>query len=168
MDVSELLIELYDRIPSLARTVVEGLDTDQLAESPAPGANSIGWLVWHLARVQDDHVAEIREAEQVWARGDWADRFDLAPDPSNIGYGHTVEEAIAVHPEGPGVLVEYLEAVQDRTVAWLATLGPAELDRVVDDSWDPPVTMGVRLVSVADDCLQHLGQAAYLRGLMGV
>jgi len=168
MDVSELLIELYDRIPSLARTVVEGLDTDQLAESPAPGANSIGWLVWHLARVQDDHVAEIRGMEQEWARGDWAGRFDLEPDPSNIGYGHSAEDILAVHPDGPDVLVDYLQAVQDRTVAWIATLAAAELDRVVDDSWDPPVTMGVRLVSVADDSLQHLGQAAYLRGLMEV
>jgi hypothetical protein len=168
MDVSELLIELYGRIPPLARSIVEGLDADQLAESPDPGANNIGWLIWHLARVQDDHVAAIRGVEQVWTTGTWAGRFDLAPDPSNIGYGHTVEKALAVHPEGRGVLVEYLETVHDRTVAWLAALGATELDRIVDDGWDPPVTMGVRLVSVADDCLQHLGQAAYLRGLMGV
>ncbi len=167
MDVSELLIELYSRIPPLARSIVEGLDADQLTESPAPGANNIGWLIWHLARVQDDHVADIRGVEQVRATGAWAGRFDLEPDPSNIGWGHSAEDALAVHPDGPDVLMEYLEAVQDRTVAWLATLRVAELDRIVDDGWDPPVTMGVRLVSVADDSLQHLGQAAYLKGLMG-
>lgn len=39
-----------------------------------------------------------------------------------------------------------------------------ELSRVVDTSWNPPVTVSARLVSIVDDCAQHLGQAAYLRG----
>jgi hypothetical protein len=50
----------------------------------------------------------------------------------------------------------------------LAGLPDGELDRVVDRRWDPPVTMGVRLISIADDCLQHVGQASYLRGLLGL
>ena len=53
-----------------------------------------------------------------------------------------------------------------RTVAHLAGLSEADLDRVVDERWDPPVTLGVRLVSVISDDLQHAGQAAYLRGLV--
>ncbi len=167
MDVASVYLELYGRIPPLARAAVEGLSADQLAARPAPEANSIGWLVWHLARVQDHHLTEILGGEQVWAGGGWAARFGLDPDPSNTGYGHTAEEVAAVRPKGPGALLEYLDAAGARTRSLLATVTPNELDRIVDRRWDPPVSLGVRLVSVADDCLQHVGQAAYVRGLLG-
>jgi hypothetical protein len=168
MDVAPLLLELYDRIPPLARRAVDGVEPDRLTEPPSPGANTIAWLVWHLARVQDHHVAELIGSDQLWVGGDWARRFGLDPDPSNTGYGHSAEEVAAVRPEQPEVLLQYLDAVAARTRTMLEALGPADLDRVVDRRWDPPVTLGVRLVSIADDSLQHAGQAAYARGLLGV
>ena len=166
MDVAALLLELYGRIPPLAREAVDGLDADQLNERPRPGTNSIGWLVWHLTRVQDHHMSEILESRQIWVAGDWAGRCGLAPDPSNIGFGHSAAEAPAVQPESSDVLLEYLDAVDQRTRSALERLVEANLDRIVDRRWDPPVTLGVRLVSIADDNLQHLGQAAYVRGLL--
>lgn len=166
MDVASLLLELYGRIPPLARDVVEGIDPDRLTEQPSAGANTIAWLVWHLARVQDDHVAELLGADQVWVGGDWARRFGLGPDPSNTGYGHSAEEMAAIRPDRPEVLIEYLEAVDARTQAMLADLTADDLDDVVDRRWDPPVTRAVRLISIADDGLQHAGQAAYVRGLL--
>jgi len=167
MDTSSLLLELYGRIPPLAADAVDGLDAEQLRQAPAPGANTIGWLVWHLTRVQDHHVGELLGTEQIWAAGDWAQRFGLAPDPSNTGYGHTEEEMHAVQPEGPDALLGYLAEVDARTRTMLEGLAPDDLDRIVDRRWNPPVTLGVRLVSVADDCLQHVGQAAYARGALG-
>lgn len=166
MDISALLLEIYRRIPPLARHAVDGLDLDRLTAAPSPGANPIAWLVWHLARVQDHHVAELLGVDQLWIAGDWAGRFGLPPDPANTGYGHSPEEVAAVRPERPEVLFEYLDAVDGRTRALLEGLVPSDLDRIVDRRWDPPVTLGVRLVSVADDCLQHAGQAAYVRGLL--
>lgn len=167
MDVAPLLLELFGRIPPLARRAVDGLDVDRLTEPPTPGANTIAWLVWHLARVQDHHVAELLDADQVWVGEGWAHGFGLDPDPANIGFGHSPADVAAVRPERPEALVEYLDAVATRTGALLAGLTSSELDRVVDENWDPPVTLGVRLVSVADDCLQHAGQAAYARGQLG-
>jgi hypothetical protein len=166
MDVAGLLLELYGRVPPLARAAVEGIDPQRLVETPAPGTNSIAWLVWHLARVQDHHLSELLDSPQLWAGGPWADHFGLEPDPADTGYGHTPAQVAAVRPDGPSVLLDYLEAVDRRTSEYLATLEPADLDRIVDRRWDPPVTLGVRLVSVADDCLQHAGQAAYVRGLL--
>jgi Protein of unknown function (DUF664) len=166
MDTASLLLELYGRIPPLAARAVEGLTPDDLCQAPESGANPVGWLVWHLARVQDHHVAELLGTEQVWVGGDWARRIGLEPDPSNTGYGHTAEEVASVRPKNPAVLLGYLEEVQGRTTAMLEGLAPDDLDRVVDERWDPPVTLGVRLVSIADDSLQHAGQAAYVRGLL--
>ncbi len=168
MDVASLLLELYGRIPPLALGALEGVDLDRLTERPSPGANTIAWLVWHLARVQDEHVAELLGVDQLWVGGDWARRFGLDPDPSNTGFGHSAEEVATVRPEGPEALLEYLDAVDRRTRTMLEDLVPEDLDRIVDRRWDPPVTLGVRLVSVADDSLQHAGQAAFLRGLLGL
>ena len=167
MDIASLLLELYGRIPPLADAAVGGLDAEELRRAPGPHANTIGWLVWHLARVQDHHISELLGAEQVWVGDDWAQRCGLEPDPSNTGYGHSAEEVRGVQPEGPEVLLGYLREVDARTTRMLEGLAPSDLDRVVDRRWDPPVTLGVRLVSIADDCLQHVGQAAYVRGLFG-
>lgn len=167
MDVSSLLLDLYGRIEPLASQAVDGLDGDQLHRTPATGANSIGWLVWHLARVQDHHVADLLGTDQVWVRGDWAAQCGLGPDPANTGYGHDPDDVDAVRPESAAALLGYLAEVEARTRQMLEGLTPAELDDVVDRRWDPPVTRGVRLVSIADDCLQHAGQAAFVRGLLG-
>jgi hypothetical protein len=168
MDVASLLLELYGRIPPLARDAVEGVALAKLTEPPAPEANPIAWLVWHCARVQDHHVSELLDADQVWMQHDWASRFGLDADPHNTGYGHTADDVAAVRPAEPAVLLEYLAAVDRRTRTMLQTVTPTELDRIVDTRWDPPVTLGVRLVSIADDSLQHVGQAAYVRGLLQI
>ncbi|HEY2670426.1 MAG TPA: DinB family protein [Rugosimonospora sp.] len=165
MDVNDVLVETFDRLPDLVRSAVDGLTPEHLLWSPAPGSNTIAWLVWHLTRVQDDHVADIQDQDQVWVSGDWAGRFGLDPDPSNTGYGHSPEDVAAVRPESAQALIDYYDAVAARTREMLRGLTPRDLDRVVDESWQPPVTLGVRLVSIANDDLQHVGQAAYLRGL---
>lgn len=166
MDVNDLLLESYGRIPPLVQAAVEGLTAEELAHRPTPDANSIGWLTWHLTRVQDHHLAELLDQEQVWTTSDWPARFGLEPDPEDHGYGHTPEQVAAVRPDGPDAVTGYHDAVWSRTRAYLSTLAPADLDDVVDERWDPPVTRGVRLVSVVDDCAQHVGQAAYVRGLL--
>jgi len=160
------LEELFGRIGGLVVGAVEHLDPDQLASAPAPGANPIGWLVWHLTRVQDHHVAELAGQQQVWLSGNWAPRFGVAADPSNTGYGHSAEEVAAVRPVDANVLVEYYDAVAQVTSTLIGSATDTDLERVVDRSWDPPVTMRARLVSVAVDDLQHVGQASYVRGLV--
>lgn len=167
MESKGVLLEIYGRIPPLVGEVLRGLPQEAVVARPAPKVNTIAWLVWHLTRVQDHHVSDILKTEQLWVGGDWAERVGLAPDPSNTGYGHSPDDVATVTPRDSSILEAYLEAVQARTVAMLERLEPADLERVVDRRWDPPVTMGVRLVSIADDGLQHVGQAAYIRGLLG-
>ncbi|SDD50206.1 mycothiol transferase [Auraticoccus monumenti] len=155
----------YADIATAVEAAVEGLDPEQLAQRPAPGANTIAWLVWHLTRVQDDHVAEVAGLEQVWTSG-WSDRFDLPLAPEEIGYGMTSEQVGVVRGLTAEQLLGYHRAVHAVTDEYLAGLSDEDLDRVVDESWDPPVTLGVRLTSVVGDDFQHVGQAAYVRGLL--
>ena len=165
--VAQLLIDGFDRIRQVVVRTVAGLSPEQLGYAPAPGANPVGWLVWHLTRVQDDHVAEVAGIEQVWTRDGWYERFGLPLDPSETGYGHRPEQVGAVRVPSAQLLIDYHQAVCEQSRQYLAGLSESDLARVVDESWDPPVTLGVRLVSVLSDDLQHAGQAGYLTGLLG-
>src|SRR4051794_33110391 len=165
MDIPQLLQEAYGRILPTVSSAVDGLTAEQLAARPDPQANSIAWLVWHLTRIQDDHIADVAGTEQVWTSGGWARRFDLPLDDRDTGYGHSADDVAAVRVDSPDLLTGYLSAVTDATTSYLAGLSGADLDRVVDERWDPPVTLAVRLVSVLNDDLQHAGQASYVRGL---
>jgi Protein of unknown function (DUF664) len=167
VDIRDLLLDLFGRIPDEVHVAVDGLGPDDLIRTVVPGTNSIGWLVWHLTRVQDDHIADAFGLDQLWGSGEFAAGFGLQPDTGNSGYGHTPDDVAAVRPESVAALVDYFDAVDGRTRSLLADLTAADLDRIVDRRWDPPVTLGVRLISVADDDIQHAGQAAYLRGLLG-
>ncbi|WP_369052428.1 mycothiol transferase [Kineococcus terrestris] len=165
MDTRDLLLEAYGRIPPLVRAAVDGADEDLLAARLDPGGNTVAWLVWHLTRVQDDHLSELIGAEDVWTAGGWARRFALPLDDAETGYGMDAERVGLVRA-GADLLTGYHGAVHERTTDYLRTLSGDDLDRVVDERWDPPVTLGVRLVSVLDDDLEHAGQAAFLRGTL--
>jgi uncharacterized damage-inducible protein DinB len=161
----ELLKDAFTRVVESAGSAVDGLSEDQLAARPGPDANSIAWLVWHLARGQDSQVADVAGHEQVWTSEGYVDRFGLPFDAGATGYGQSSEDVGRVRASAD-LLTAYLRAVHERTVAYLDTLSADDLDRVVDDRWDPPVTLGVRLMSVVNDDTQHVGQAAYARGLL--
>jgi uncharacterized damage-inducible protein DinB len=165
MSPAELLTDAVERILQTATAAVDGLTEEQLATRVGPEANSIAWLVWHLARVQDDHVADVAGTQQVWTSQDFISRFDLPFDSRAIGYGMTSEEVGHVRADAE-LLADYVRAVCEATLAYVSTLTAEDLDRIVDERWDPPVTLGVRLVSVVSDDLQHAGQAAYVRGLL--
>ncbi|ANH37855.1 DinB superfamily protein [Nocardioides dokdonensis FR1436] len=165
MSPGDLLADALGRVVEGVEAVLDGLDVDELAWRPAVGANSIAWLVWHLTRVYDDHVAAAAGRDQVHVASGYAERFALPLERDDTGFGHSADDAAAVRAPAD-LLAAYLEEVHRTASAWIRTLDPAALDRVVDERWDPPVTLGVRLVSVLGDCTQHVGQAAYVRGLL--
>ena len=166
MKPAELLADAFSRIGEEVHAAVDGLTPEELTHRVDPQANTIAWLVWHLTRVQDDHVAGVAGTEQVWTSQGWAQRFGLPFPARAIGYGQSADEVAAVRVESPDLLTGYYDAVAEQTLRYVGGLTDADLDRVVDEAWDPPVTLGVRLVSVVSDDLQHVGQAAFLRGIV--
>lgn len=164
-DATDLLSDAFERVREAVHHAVDGLDEEELTFRPDAVANSVAWLVWHLTRVQDDHVADLARTEQVWRSDDWAARFALPFTLSATGYGHTSEQVSAVRGVSAKLLAGYHDAVCDRTQQYLVSLDDADFGRIVDPSWTPPVTQAVRLVSVIADDLQHAGQAAFVRGL---
>ena len=160
----ELLRDFFTRIVEHVDELTDGLSEATSSYRPVPTANSIAWLVWHSARVQDAQVADIAGTEQVWTGEGWVDRFGLDLPRDDTGYGHSAEQVGKVRADAD-LLAGYYRAVHAMTLDYVTTVTDAELARVVDQRWTPPVTASVRLVSIVDDCAQHLGQAAYLRGI---
>lgn len=166
MDLAQALGYSFGQLRGAIRHTVADLDADALAWRPDAEANSVGWLVWHLTRVQDNHVADIADRDEVWHTGGWAARFGLPAQYDDTGYGHTSQDVAEIRPDDPAVLTAYHDAVAQMTADYLDQVDDADFERVIDRSFDPAVTVGVRLMSVTSDTLQHLGQAGYVRGLL--
>ncbi|MFF3260175.1 mycothiol transferase [Streptomyces sp. NPDC002932] len=164
MNVADILVDGYTRVRETVHAAVEGLEPDGLHARLDKGANSIAWLVWHLTRVQDDHIADAAGIEQVWSAQDWSARFDLPFAEGATGYGQSSKQVGEVKVDSAELLIGYHDAVHLQTISFVQGLDGKALDRVVDEAWSPPVTLGVRLISVLSDDLQHAGQAAFVRG----
>ncbi len=166
MKTGEFVADAFGRVQELVHAAVKGLSAEELAFRPDDEANSIAWLIWHLTRVQDDHIADAAGGDQVWTAQGWAERFGLSLDDEETGYGHTTEQVAAVRDVSAEQLRDYYDAVHEQTLSFVRGLDEVALDRVVDERWTPHVTLGVRLTSIIADDLQHAGQAAYVRGLL--
>ena len=178
----ELLRDGFDRVAQSVRAITSGTDSSILLHQPDPLSNHAAWLIWHLSRVQDDHVADLAAvlggaeppsrgaaphipAGQLWLEHGWAHRLGLPYEESDTGFGHDGQQVRDFDNGDSGLLSAYHQAVHDRTVQILDSLDTEDFERVVDRRWDPPVTAASRLVSVLNDTTQHVGQAAYVRGL---
>jgi uncharacterized damage-inducible protein DinB len=166
MKHAELLADGFARIKETVHGAVESLTPEELGTRLDPGANSIAWLVWHLTRVQDDHIADVADRPQIWTGQGWYERFGLPFPPAATGFGDTPERVAEVRVADAALLTGYYDAVHEATLDYVAGLSGTDLDRIVDTRWDPPVTLGTRLVSVINDDTQHAGQAAFVRGLL--
>jgi DinB superfamily len=166
-----VLLEAFGRTPELVATALDGMSDADLTRRVDPDANTIAWLVWHTARMQDGQITMAEralgraDADQVWTSQGFADRFDLGVGDREVGYGMNSEQVAGIVAPAD-LLTEYHQAVNDHTTAFLRSLDDADYDRVVDRHWDPPVTLLARLVSIEQDAVQHLGQAAYVRGVL--
>jgi hypothetical protein len=163
---AEILIDAFTRVQGAVHRVLDGLTDEQLAGRLDDDANSIAWLVWHLTRVQDDHLADAVGEEQVWTSEGWARRFGLPFAEGATGYGQSSSEVAAVQGLSAQLLADYHDAVFLNTCRYISGLREADFERIVDTNWNPPVSLGARLVSVISDDLQHVGQASFVRGAL--
>ena len=160
----EILRDSFTRIIEHVDGLTDDLPDEVSFYRPTPEANSICWLIWHSARIQDAQLADIAGIEQVWFSGGWVDRFALDLPRDAHGYGHTAAEVAQVRAPAD-LLAGYYHAVHKMSLEYVASVAADELARVVDENWSPPVTASARLVSIIDDCAQHLGQANYVLGI---
>ncbi len=162
---SDLLTDTLSRVRENVHAVLASTPQDRLADPPAEGANTVAWLVWHITRGLDEQCAEVFGYPAVWEAAGWRERMALPLPADAHGYGMTFDEVLRVRASTEHLrgYFDDASAAADRA---LSKVYDGDLDRVVDANCDPPVTLAVRLVSVLDDCTQHVGQAAYASGIL--
>src|SRR5437763_16760347 len=116
MNSSEVIVDALGRIQTTLKMTLEGLTAEQLAYRPTEQANTIAWLAWHLTRVQDHHLSDLAGREQAWIADGWHARFGKPADPQETGQRYTPEQVAALRPESPTLLLDYHEAVYERSV----------------------------------------------------
>lgn len=165
MEAKHIVLDGLDRIRTILRRALTDLTLEEAIRQPHPDTNSIAWLVWHLTRVQDNGISGLFNQPQAWISAGWHAQFGMAPDPDNEGQGHTPEQVAAFRTPSLQTLLDYHNSVSERSKAFVDGLAPAEFDRELNEPhYQPLPTVGVRLVSILSDNLQHAGQVAYLRG----
>jgi len=162
MHCAEFITGIFTRISQVLETSLDGLNEYEINRQPCPECNSIGWMVWHLTRVQDRFVAMLSDNEQVWITEKWYENFGREADSRDIGYGHSPEDIANFKAPDAKILLDYHHATLERTKQYTNRISPEELDRAIDDSGAP--TVALRLTAFISDNLQHAGQVAYLRG----
>lgn len=168
MEWPQFILDIFERIAQELEHTLDGLTTDDLNWQPVPGANSIGWLAWHLTRSHDRNMSEVMGKEQLWLSDGWYARFGRPPDPAETGVGYSVQQAAAFRAPDGQVIMAYHRAVLARIKDYIHNqLSEAEFDR---ETYSPTlhITLPVRrrLLGVINEGFQHLGQAAYVRGLL--
>ena len=164
MEFQQLLIEVFERVSQMLEKALDGLTQDDLNCLPNPDCNSIGWLVWHLTRVQDSAISNLMDKEQCWIVGKWYSKFGRNPDPTDRGVGHTSVDVSNFKSPDSKTLLDYYNAVFKQTKEYIGKLSTAELGREMDNPRNPLV--GLRIAGIINDNIQHIGQIAYLRGML--
>lgn len=173
MEWRDLIIDGYGRVLDYLKESLAGLTPADLDWQPKPACNSMGWLAWHISRIQDYEIAGLMDAEQLWITGGWHKKFKRPADPDDIGFGHTNEDVAAFKSPDVETQLANHQAVLARTKKYLKSLTAKDLARELKEAYEPAPTVAVRIVSVLADDLQHAGgnrlcpRAAEGEGLVG-
>lgn len=161
MDWKEILINAFGYIPGALEGTLSGLTDDDLNWQPRLDCSSIGWLAWHLTRVEDSQIAFLMGKEQLWTAEGWHARFNRLSDSRDTGFGHTPEQVAEFKSPDIQILLDYSKAVFERVKGYFLSMSESDLDR----EFEAGKKVGWRLTSVLEDCFQHTGQMGYVRGL---
>jgi hypothetical protein len=159
--------DLLHRVERDLVAVLTGIDPDLLDRAIVPGANTIGWLAWHLTRSNDRNLGELAGQSQLWLADGWAQRFGRPADPGDTGFAHSAAEVARFRTPGPDLLIAYHAATVAVADRYLARVDQYELSReTVSPTLHDTRTVQQRLVGVITEGMQHVGQMAYLKGVL--
>ncbi len=162
MEATGILLDAFGRVRESLHRFLPGLTDDELTREPHP---PIGWLAWRLTRVSDNNFSNLAGLESLWIGGGWHARFNMEPNPADFGRAQThTREQVRIFRASSQLLLDYHDAVFARAKAYLESVKPADLDRVLDEpQYQPLPTVSVRIVSLLENSLTNVGQIAYLR-----
>lgn len=165
MTLNEFIVDALEKENGFLLEALDGLGPEELAWQPAADANSIGWILWHMVRVEDMWIQFFAQFQtELWETEGWHEKFGL-PTRDN-GFGHTAEQVNNFPALDLSEFLRYRAAVRQATLAYLDTLTPEEMERVPRER-RPEMSLGAMFRQIIGEMYQHVGHIAYLRGLQG-
>ena len=163
MTLDEFIVDALAREQELLLEAVQDLTPEELGWRAGPEANPIGWILWHMIRVEDMWFQFfVQRKTEIWERDGWNEMFGL-PTRDN-GFGHTQEQVADFPVLDLAALLRYGEAVRQATLEYLETLGPEDY-AVVPREQRPEMSVGAIFRQIIGEVYQHQGHIAYLKGL---
>ena len=167
MEVKGFALDALNDAQAALMQAVDGLSQEELMWQPQPGANHIAFILWHVLRVEDWYFQYMfQRVPQVWESEKWHEKLNLPDDPRVTGYGYTAEQIASFPPVQLQDLLAYGEAVRARTVDYLRNVDPTRFDEMLKSSIFGETSVGDRIGHLLCELAQHVGQIAYLRGLV--
>ncbi len=164
MEIKDFIQGALDRVKQTTTRVAEGLTPQELAWRPGPEGNSIGVILFHMARFEDRFVqGRIRGKPEVWETEKWYEKLNLPA--GDTGGGYTTEQVVSFRVPELKALMDYTGAVQARTLEYLKGLTTEELGKVVDLPRLGNPTVGALFTLIITHLAQHAGEISYLRGM---
>ena len=151
---------------SLFRALEECSLEELKAQPIGPNTNSIGFVIWHLSRIQDMNTSRQMGKKQAWESEGWAEKF--GKDPTDLkATGFTSEEAAGFDPVSAQLLREYYECVRGYTEKYVSGLTPEVLDTPIENPPPGrPYNLGTSIALALGDSIQHFGQIGILMGVI--
>ncbi len=164
METKEYLLIEIDGLDRNLKRVTDGLTQEEVAWRPAFGANSIGLILFHVARSEDSFIqARLQEKEELWETGKWYDILNVQKDEAGAHY--TVEQVNAFPVSKLDKLMAYMTAVRAETIQYINLLTAESFDRKITMPRFGEMPAAVMLSLIVGHAAQHIGEISYLRGL---
>ena len=166
MSVGEISNAAYDRIAGVLRRALTDMTVTQLTTQAAgPESNPIGWIAWHLTRTQDKNYSALLGREELWSKDGWYQKFGL-PIESGTGNGDSLETVRSFDPINSDTLLAYFDATRALSREFLDSLDADDLNQPSPSGLPTTEVIKVSIARVTGDLIQHIGQIAYVRGLV--
>ena len=147
------------------KKAVNGLTPAELRWQPTLASNPIAWIVWHMARVEDRWVNRVLSGGvELWISEGWHKKFGMTEEAH--GYGETMEQVRAMPDLAMFELLAYFDAVRKSTLAHLERMTPEQLGATYPHSRLKGITGAWILGHILVEESQHLGQVAFIRGVI--
>ena len=163
MTLNEFIEDAFNTEREYLIDALGDLTSDELMWRAGPEANPIGWILWHMTRIEDMWFQFfIQRQTEIWERDGWNEKFGL-PTRDN-GFQHTLEQVADFPAYDLSEMMRYGEAVRSDTLAYLKTVSSEQMDDVPREA-RPEMSVGRIFRQVIGEIYQHQGHIAYLKGL---
>jgi uncharacterized damage-inducible protein DinB len=167
MDVKEFALHSLNELQAALVESIDDLTQEESFRQPQPGANHIAFMLWHIVRVEDWFFHYLfQRVPQVWESESWHEKLGLPEDPKATGFAYTTEQVDGFPSVQLRDLRAYGEAVRAETLDYLRNTDAAKLDETVKSRLFGEVSIGSLIGHVIVELSQHVGQIAYVRGLV--